>query len=181
MKTKYPNLFGILAALMLVASFVVPANLISPASVAADPGICKWDTVRQPSALIGTVAILNPSDIIDMAVGSDFNTMYVIVDVTPVGGSNTVLYQSAVKGLLWSLSWWNALVREPQWVAGNNLYQVAVAPDNPNFLAVTSDNGTADTAPKQVWVSQNGGSDWDFTNVPALGVTETISRTHILA
>ena len=177
MKTKYPSLFGILAALMLVVSFVVPTSLVNPANVAADPGICKWDTLREPNALYGLQAIANFSDIIDLAVGSDFNTMYAIVNSTfpSYAASDTVLFQSSVKGLLWSGGKWSALVRETQWVPGNNLYQVAVAPDNPNFVAVTSDNGTTNSGPKQVWVSQNGGSDWDFTNFAInLGVNETI-------
>ena len=50
MKTKYPSMFGLLAVFMLVASFIVPANLASPAAVEADPGICKWDTVSTPAA-----------------------------------------------------------------------------------------------------------------------------------
>ncbi len=62
MKTKYPNLFGILAALMLVASFVVPVSLASPSAVQADPGICKWDTLREPGALPGTEVIATNTD-----------------------------------------------------------------------------------------------------------------------
>ena len=176
MKTKYPNLFGILAALMLVASFVVPANLVSPATVAADPGICKWDTIREPNSLIGTYAITNCSDIVDLAVASDFNTVYALVNINTAAGPRVILLQSAVKGLLWSASRQNALAREAQWITlgVDDLFQVAVAPDNPNFVAVTSDNGTAANGPVQVWVSQNGGSDWDYTNLPVLAAGETI-------
>lgn len=36
-------MFGLLAVFLLVASFVVPANLASPAPVGADPGVCKGD------------------------------------------------------------------------------------------------------------------------------------------
>ena len=83
MKTKYPNLFGILAALMLVASFVVPANLVSPSSVAADPGICKWDTLREPGNLTGVQVIATNTDPIDIAVGSDGATIVVVEKCGP--------------------------------------------------------------------------------------------------
>jgi hypothetical protein len=175
MKTKYPNLFGILAVLMLVASFVVPVSLTSPSAVQADPGICKWDTIREPNAIVGTYAILNPSDIVDLAIGSDFNTVYAIVDYST---GTTILFQSSVKGLLWSTSKWNALVREVALKGhGGKLFQVAVAPDNPNFLAVTSEDGAAG-GPRQVWVSQNGGAQWDLTLL-VLPAGETIRSIDI--
>jgi hypothetical protein len=184
MKTKYPNLFGILAALLLVVSFVLPTSLVSPATVAADPGICKWDNLREPNALTGLQAISFDSEIVDLAVGSDFNTMYAIVTLynTNLQGAGlgiNVLFVSSVKGLLWSISKYYALQRETGW-GTRELYQVAVAPDNPNFIAVTSDNTSVATGPKEVWVSQNGGSDWDFTNFAInMGATETIRAIDI--
>ena len=38
MKTKYPSMFGVLAALLLVASFIIPADLANPSTVEA--GVC---------------------------------------------------------------------------------------------------------------------------------------------
>jgi hypothetical protein len=49
MKTKTASLFGIVAALLLVASFVLPSNLAN--HVEADPGICRWDIVRGPNSI----------------------------------------------------------------------------------------------------------------------------------
>ena len=107
MKTKYPNLFGILAALMLVASFVMPVNLASPSAALADPGICKWDTLREPGSLTGTEVIARNSDIIDLAVGSDFNTLVAVVDeMAPTwvlaAGPINLFKWSNTKGLFWS-------------------------------------------------------------------------------
>ncbi|HEX7364942.1 MAG TPA: hypothetical protein VF366_07245, partial [Dehalococcoidia bacterium] len=111
MKTKYPNLFGILAVLMLVASFVVPVNMATSA-VSADPGICKWDTLREPGSLTGTEVISIRSDPIDMAVGSDFNTMVIVVkEITATGASTNLFKWSNTKGLFWSASKFQALTR----------------------------------------------------------------------
>jgi hypothetical protein len=175
MKTKYPSLFGILAALMLVVSFVLPASLISPANVAADPGICKWDTLREPNGLTGTFAIANCTEGISLAVGSDFATVYAVAKfntVIPLKEiRSNLLLQSAVKGVLWSASRFNALQREVQWTAGDQLFQVVVAPDNPNFVAVSATTGAQKTGwlgPTELWVSQNGGMDWDYTSLHTL-------------
>jgi hypothetical protein len=167
MKTKYPNLFGILAALMLVVSFVLPAGLASPTGVAADPGICKWDTLREPGDLTGTEVIARCSDPIDMAVGSDFNTIVVIVkEVTITGSSTNIIKWSNTKGLFWSSSKFLALARETNWTTGDQVISVAMAPDNVNFWAVSATFGGPGgiaAGPQEVWVTQNGGSDWDYT------------------
>ena len=63
MINKYPSILGIFAALMLVASFVVPVNLTNPAPVSADPGIMRWDTVSTPGSFSGRNDIVSPSDI----------------------------------------------------------------------------------------------------------------------
>jgi len=120
MKTKYPNLFGILAALMLVVSFVLPANLVSPTSVSADPGICKWDTLREPGALSGT-EVIQCNEIIGLAVGSDFNTVVAVVkDGSPY--FTNLFKWSNTKGLFWTSSRWSALTRNPAWSAGRQVY-----------------------------------------------------------
>jgi len=179
MKTKYPNLFGILAVLMLVASFVVPVNLVSPSTAQADPGICKWDTLREPGSLTGTEVIGRNTDILDLAVGNDFNTVVAVVDENVptyvlaggIGGPINLFKWSNTKGIFWSAAKWLALTRHPNWVlpiAGRfsrQVYQVAMAPDDPNFYAVTTDSLVALSGPKEVWVTTDGGSSWNFTNL----------------
>jgi len=58
MKTR--SMFGILAAVILVASFVIPSNLATPSAVQADPGICKWDIVFGPNHLPLSTDISSP-------------------------------------------------------------------------------------------------------------------------
>ena len=199
MKTKYPNLFGILAALMLVASFVVPTSLVSPTSVAADPGICKWDTTREPGSLTGTEVIATNSDILDLAVGSDFNTLVAVVEeglptyVFAGAGRNSLFKWSNTKGLFWTASRYFNLTLTPGWSLpavgvrnGTNrqIYNVAMAPDDPNFYAVTTDNasGTPNprTGPREVFVTTNGGGSWLLSNLSIqLADNETIRSIDI--
>jgi hypothetical protein len=84
---------------MLVASFVVPASLISPAPVEADPGICKWDSLMTPGylPLKNDVAphagggLVMGWDTHDMAVGGDGATVLLVAqNWTAVPGLPTV-------------------------------------------------------------------------------------------
>jgi len=92
MKTRFPSILGVFAAILMVASFVVPMNIAAPSAVSADPGIMKWDTVITPGAFPGKNDILNPhwngtaatgtpygSEIIDFAIGNDGITYPFIV------------------------------------------------------------------------------------------------------
>jgi len=59
MKTRFPSILGVFAAILMVASFVVPMNIAAPAAVSADPGIMKWDTVSTPGSIEGKGDIIN--------------------------------------------------------------------------------------------------------------------------
>jgi hypothetical protein len=60
MKTKYPSMFGVLAALLLVASFIIPTNLVSPSPVQAD--VCRWDTVYMPGEIAARADLFRGDD-----------------------------------------------------------------------------------------------------------------------
>ena len=91
MKTRFPSILGVFAAILMVASFVIPAHIAAPSAVSADPGIMKWDTVSTPNAVVGKNDILNlhpagpgadwgfGSEIVSMAVGNDGMTNVFIV------------------------------------------------------------------------------------------------------
>jgi hypothetical protein len=111
MKTRFPSILGVFAAILMVASFVVPMNIAAPAAVTADPGIMKWDTVSTPGSVSGKNDLFNyhkayqetgiGSEIIAMAVGNDGVTIAMIGR-----GSLGVLDEGAadltVNGLLYS-------------------------------------------------------------------------------
>ncbi|OGN94856.1 MAG: hypothetical protein A2Z75_03420 [Chloroflexi bacterium RBG_13_50_10] len=192
MKTKYPSMFGILAAFLLVLSFVVPSSLVAPSPVQADPGICKWDNLLAPGGLplkndVGTYAIH------DMAVGGDGATVLLtaryllpdnIVPTVPAGGVvYNALFYSNNNGISFTSTKWssfadrywdiNTIPTAPapatrtQWPWA---YLVAIAPDNPSFWAMVTDANQGNIpilvrSPREVWVTANAGGKWECTNL----------------
>jgi len=93
---------------------------------------------------------------------------------------------STSKGVFFTLGAYTSLIGTPGWLTttpaglNRNLFQIAIAPDNAQFIAVTSDNGTLGTGPREVWITQNGGALWEITNLntflstPMWSVNETV-------
>jgi hypothetical protein len=188
MKTKYPSIFGLLAAVLLVLSFVMPASIATPA--AADPGICKWDTLVTPNylPLKNDVGLYAPHD---MAIGGDSSTVlitarYALPEILPsvptTGAVYNALFYSNNNGIsfagtkynTFASAYWqlNIIPYSPtpapnrQWP---QVYQVAIAPDNPNFWAIVTDANQGNVnplvnSPLEVWVTANAGGKWECTN-----------------
>jgi len=174
MKTKYPSIIGVVAIFMLVASFVVPANLVNPAPVKAFDPVCQWDYVTTPRMMAGLIRdVLSPSEVNKLAVGSDGATIWAVdtansATATRLGG----LYKTSNGGITWSGTQFGYLVRDldaaaPLAVNYNPVWDVAIAPDDVNFVAVVLDwsNGAAIEGAKEVWVSTDGGTNWQDTNL----------------
>jgi len=217
MKTRFPSILGVFAAILMVASFVVPVNIAAPSAVSADPGIMKWDTVTTPGAIEGKNDILNlhwqdptvqgvpnnmygydetgfGNETIDMAVGNDGMTIYWIVRsafnvpassaaalglATSVIIVDNVLYKSTNNGISATLTQFLALFRNAAFGL-SNCYWVAVAPDDPKFVAVVTDTGGAAVnlalaaGPNRIFVSTDGGANWDLAFAPPVGFTGQI-------
>jgi hypothetical protein len=157
MKTSNQNLlrFGLGLALITIICLAIPA---SPPS--AHAGTMKWSTVDTPSS-IGNV-MLSPSEINAIAIGNDGITLYAI-DIP-----NNKVYKSVNGGITWDdLSSYlaSAGAALPAW-------NIAMAPDNPNFVAAVTSNGGL---PGKVFVSTNGGGKWQDTNCPAINNISTIA------
>ncbi|MBM3118128.1 MAG: hypothetical protein FJ006_01000 [Chloroflexi bacterium] len=201
MKTKYPSIFGLLVALMLVASFVVPTNFMSPKPVEADPGICKWDVLPTPFYRPLVYDVYPGLEIQDMAVAGDGATIYAAVRMVlsatgasltlqatgctlTAGNSYTNLFVTTTGGIFWTASKSMSLLNAVKAYLGacpddgdTNIYHVAVAPDNPKYIAVTSDDpDTPGAGPQAVWVSPDGGSTWDYASGLGLGGTTATIR-----
>ena len=169
MKTRFPSILGVFAAILMVASFVVPMNVAAPAAVTADPGIMKWDTVSTPGAVSGKNDIVNAhvagaqtgkgSEIVNMAVGNDGMTVafiarasLAVLNEDYASAFVNALLVSNNSGISGSATKELGLMRVPSFgytfsgaKVPTNLYSVAIAPDDPKFIAVTADNTTLST------------------------------------
>ena len=121
MKTRFPSILGVFAAILMVASFVVPMNIAAPSAVTADPGMMKWDTITTPGSVNGQNTILNwhgpdanfpalpyddtgyGSEIIDRAAGNDGSTVVWIVRqmIDPTLGGVAMQNAPPAQALAW--------------------------------------------------------------------------------
>ena len=180
MKTRYSSIIGLFAIVVLVASFVVPAKLVSPAPVDADPGLMEWTIVDTPDSEpvltknLYTTGELG-SEIVQLLVGNDGKTMYAIVargSEIAAADAGLQLLKSTNGGRSWSGSKYGALDAANPNSANADLTQVwriAIAPDDPKIIAAAISTFTANPVPanlQEVWVSTDGGDNWDNTNWP---------------
>ncbi|MCJ7654421.1 MAG: hypothetical protein MUO97_03825, partial [Dehalococcoidia bacterium] len=164
MKTKYPSMFGVLAALLLVASFIIPTNLATPSPVEA--GICKWDTVDMPGSVAARSDILLASEPTKLAVGGDGATILAIVNYLhpAIGILRPMLMASNMMGLMWSPTAYANLINSPGANANTAyLFDVVIAPDNPAVWAVVT--GQTAISPQEVWITENAGGKWERTRL----------------
>lgn len=146
--------------LVALVPFAVTLILLQPEAAHAD--MLRWSTVSTPDGH-GNV-IVSPSEVNAIAIGSDGQTLYAI-DVP-----NSKIYKSTNGGFSW-----NELTSQlvgagamlPAW-------NVALAPDNPNIVAVVTSMGGL---PREVFISTDGGLTWwnthcsTSTNIGAITVS----------
>jgi len=140
-----------LLCLMVLSSSL--AAVLPFASIAqAQPESLRWSTIPTPSD--DDFVVLTPSEISVLARGSD-ETWYAS-DI-----SNGALYKTEDGGLTWSDDIEAALLNAtpapvlPVW-------DIAVAPDDENFVAVVTDGR------QEVYVSDDGGETWSSTSLSSI-------------
>ena len=202
MKTK--SMFGILAAVMLIASFVVPSNLVSPTKVdAASDATARWAMVDTPNSLINvTKEVFNGADttgppaaysgipggseLIKLAVSSTPGTMYLLA----TGPSTTstelpyvpapILWKTTNGGVTWSVGVTKNFGAE---IGATNAplylpcYDIAVAPDDAKVVALVVDNSSnaLTLGPRGLWVSTDGGASWEGLPLGGVGWVQVLS------
>ena len=134
--------------LTILLCLTIPAR-----SAPVSAGTMQWTVVDTPSSQ-GNV-IVSPSEIDTIAIGCDDRTFYAI-DV-----AYSKFYKSNDSGISWDeltghLTGAGAVM--PAW-------HLAIAPDNPNFVAVVTSNAGL---PREVFISADGGANWQDTNCPAV-------------
>jgi len=140
------NSFSLLLIVALVLGLILP---VSVKPVSAAPGMQTWSVVDTPSQ--DNNVIVTPSEINVIAIGSDDRTFYA-VDIP-----NSRIYKSTNGGVWWieELSGYFPLNALPVW-------NLAVAPDDVNFLVAVTDGDGTPNGPKRIFVSENGGASWDL-------------------
>jgi hypothetical protein len=152
--------FRIILTLVLLSSLISLAN-VNP--VSADPGKMIWTAIDTPSPLNNI--IVSPSEINVIAIGFDDHTFYA-VDIP-----RSKIYKSTDAGASWMVELNLNLPADalPVW-------NLAVAPDDVNFLVAITDGTGVPNGPKQVYISTNGGATWNIAvNGLSLAVGEFIS------
>jgi hypothetical protein len=135
-------------ALLTIICIIIPTK---PAL--ANPGAVQWSTVDTPSAIDNVIA--SPSEINSIAIGIDGRTFYAI-DIP-----SSKVYKSSNGGATWN----DLSIHVASSGAALPVWNVAIAPDNPDFVAIiTSDGGL----PRNVFISTDGGGNWQNTNSPAV-------------
>lgn len=139
MRIRYFGLF----ALFLLLTLLVPA---APAQALTDDAL-RWVKVSTPG--VDNNIVVTPSEVSEIAVASD-GTLYAL------DSGNDKVYKSTNSGASW-------IDITPQILtAGATMpaTKIAIAPDDPNFLALVTDNGLA------VYISKSAGGVWINTNAP---------------
>jgi hypothetical protein len=164
MKSKF------LTAIQLLVMLVIASTPLTTGSkpALADPAVLKWTRITTPGSVYDKNDIVSPCEVNRIAIGSDSKTFYAVDIANPgIIGSKT-LYKSVDSGISWNDKISINLYREmtPAEQGNFRLWNVAIAPDNVNFLAVVT-NDSATDLPRNVWVSTDGGTKWENTNCPA--------------
>jgi len=178
-------MFGLLAVFMLVASFVVPANMATPEAVEAGAdSTLRWAMVDTPNAMpnvlkevwngpdMGVDGIPDGAELNRFVIASNGATIYMIATSYGAFGGVPTLYKSTNWGISWSVAITKNMALSA--LANYPLWDVAVAPDDPNIVAVVACDA-AGFGPQEVWVSTDGGVKWDTTQLNLGGTAEYIS------
>ena len=147
-RAKFIKLLSWLLGFSLLLSFF---PLVDSQPVSANPDRLKWSVVDTPSEE-GKV-VVSPSEINAFAIS--LNDTFYAIDIP-----NGTVYKSTDAGVTWEDDITDALVRDG---ASLPAWDIAVAPDNSNLVAVVTDNRTA------VYLSDDGGDNWQDSGVPDLG------------
>ncbi len=127
--------------------------------VRAEAGIMRWDIIGTPGSIAGSFDILSPSEIIDIAAGMNGRVVAIVRIPDPAipNLSQNLIYHSNNNGVSWTDASFNNL--STFW-ADNEMYHVAIAPDNPDVWAVTYGIAAEGYAPRYIIYTDNAGVNW---------------------
>lgn len=131
----------------------------------------QWCIVETPGSVSDKCDIVSPSEVNKIAVCPDGTTVWA-VDIP-----SKTIRKSTEYGWRWNETPNTTLhgkMTEFGVPADNQvIWDIATAPDDSNFVAVVTGSAISPN-PTEVWVSQNGGADWDCTSFAVVFSTDTI-------
>jgi hypothetical protein len=158
MKTKISRIMGVGLALLMVFSL---ALALMPAKEAkAIEGEVRWGL--QPLPTITYFKLALTSNVLEYAIASNGTTIYLITDNAVLNAAAGPVYKSLDGGTTW------AQLPGIGTAAADLATNIAVAPDNPDAIAVSCGSNNSLTGVDQVWVSNNGGTTWSALPAPLL-------------
>jgi hypothetical protein len=176
MKKRYAGPFRLSVIFMLVASLAVFANLPIPSPTAANPGICKWDSVNTPGSGLSTSDIMLNSEI-NRVVAGPGSRLLAIVQRTTV--PPLLLYSSGDSGRSWGTSGTLSQTMITEFGAQTNVWDAAVAPDDGSFWAIVISTAAfgPGNRPIEVWITPDAGDTWRNTRLAGLLAPAETIRT----
>ena len=167
MKKKIHKILGVGLALVMVLSLGVALMPVNQAQAAE--GNMQWAAQPTPSDAYGVLATgASGTDIVDIAVASDGKTIYAANSTVNMNAAVTApvypLYKSTNAGQSWTGIDLSGVTGD----IGAPIMCVAVAPDDPNFVAIAaSDRAAPPTMVDRVYRSVNGGINWTILPIAA--------------
>ena len=139
---KLTKFWGVFLAIVLASTLILSAAPVSAGTLA-------WGTEDLPDQL----ADLDGDNIVDMAVSGDGSVIYVT-------SNNSQEIKRSTNG---GESWSTIVFADPTF----NCQNIAVAPDDPNYIACASSNSS-------VYISDDAGANWDTLGMANEDVNFTV-------
>lgn len=167
---------------------VVAATTVSYGDrmIKKDVGTPKWSIVDTPDSIpSATKELLNPnnqgSEINKIAISSDGSTLWAIVrcgDRNGIGkgGAQVMLYRSNDSGWSWDDGpYTNLFTAQAKIEKGTFIWDIAIAPDDPNIVAIACADITKSPLAQEVWISIDKGDTWKDIYWPPDGVQQGVN------
>ena len=163
----------------LIMSLV--SGMIIPVPTSAQGIQLRWHQMDTPGSVSGKNDILSRFEVNGMAIGSDGETYYAV----DIPWADSVTGEKAIlKSLDGGISWsddigkylFNTMSGAEQ--ANFHVWHVAIAPDDVNFIVVITNNNTVNL-PRNVWLSDDGGTTWVKTLCPVSSSISAVSVSSI--
>ncbi len=146
---------------ILLASLVLSPN--SALAETPDTAVLRWTMIDTPGSIADRNDIRPTCELNTIAVASDGKTIYTIdiPNATPPPVANPGIWKSSDVGVTWSPKPMQHLAQATP-TPTLPVMDIALAPDDPDLAAAVCLNG-AGTLRHEVYLSDDGGSNWVYT------------------